>query len=686
MSVINPNNTIDFSKQTQFFGESLSIQRYDKYRYPILHQLYKTQRSNFWSPSEISLQKDRLDYHSLSEHEKFIYTSNLKYQILLDSIQSRSIVLAFLPFVSLPELEKNFITQSFFETIHSESYTHIIENVYDRPSEIFDNILDIPEIIERAESVTKYYDDFIELSSTWNNSTIKELIIDNNLTAKSVLYDLKKSLYLAIVNVNILESIRFYTSFACSFGFAENAKMIGSSDIISLIARDEACYISGHECLTETGWKLIAEVTKDDKVAQINQYSILEFVSPTAIINKPYVGKICRFVDNGNSIEQIVTEDHRMVWKNLSNNRMQESLAIDTKFTNDKGIYVSGTVTNGVVELSSIEILNIYFEYCGTIKSVVENDLYVQFSIKSVDNWRKLGRALSELGISYHYKINYKTDVYTVDTKLPQITLQKYFSWVSIAGKSSIWAQNFINLCRILDNSLHTTVTIPVNFKFNIRNTKSLGKLQEVFSISGWRVKHTSPLKSYCGYRIHVNTNSNYHISNNCSKTIKEYNGQVYCISVPSGAFLVRYNDKVSVGGNCHVRLTETVIKNWQAGEDVDFLQIIKEEQNTVYAMYENAVNEEVNWSKYLFNGGSILGLNQVLLENYVKFIANRRIKAIGMKPIYDISTKNPLPWMENYLKSGNLSVAPQETEIISYRVGNTKRDMSQDQFANYEL
>lgn len=686
MTVLNLDSGIDFTKQPQFFGEPLSIQRYDKYRYPVLNQLYKTQRSNFWSPSEISLQKDRLDYHNLSEHEKFIYTSNLKYQILLDSVQSRSIVLAFLPFVSLPELEKNFIAQSFFETIHSESYTHIIENVYDKPAEIFDNILDIPEIIERAKSVTKYYDDFIELSSTWNNSTIKELLTDGNLTSRSVLYDLKRSLYLAIVNVNILESIRFYTSFACSFAFAENGKMIGSSDIISLIARDEACYIPGHQCLTQNGWKLIEEITENDKVAQIDQYSTLSFVTPIAIINKPYVGKICRFVDKSGSIEQIVTEDHRMVWKNISNGRMQESLAIDTSFTNDKGIYVSGIVSNGDIELSPIEVLNIYFEYCGVVKQVVDKDLYVQFTIRTADNWYKLSKAFTELGISYEYKINYKNNVYTVDTVLPQVSLQKYFSWVNIDGKSSIWAQNLISLCWVLDSDKKVSSAKLLKFKFNIKNTKSLPKLQEVFAISGWNIRHTSPLKSYLGYRIHVNITTNVQRSTNCTKTIKNYNGRVHCLTVPSGAFLVRYNDKVSVGGNCHIRLTETVIKNWQAGEDADFLRIIKEEEQTVYTMYENAVNEEINWAKYLFAGGSILGLNQVLTENYIKFTANRRIKAIGMKPIYDISTKNPLVWMDNYLKSSALSVAPQESPVLSYLAGNTKRDMQENQFASFEL
>lgn len=686
MSVINTNNSIDYTKSVQFFDQQLNLQRYDQYRYPVLHQLYKTQKSYFWSPTEISLQKDKIDYSKLTEQEKFIYTSNLKYQILLDSVQSRSTLLAFLPFVTLPELEKNIIIWGFFETIHSESYTHIIENVYNKPSEIFDNILNIPEILERTKQVTKYYDEFIELSSSWNASSLKELCLDNNVTANQTLLELKRSLYLAIVNVNILEGIRFYTSFACSFAFAENTKMIGSSDIISLIARDEACYTTGHEALTESGWKLIEDITTEDKVAQYTETNAVQFVHPTATIKKAYVGEVYQFVDNTGRIEQIVTEDHRMVWRELSTGRMRESLAAETCFNTNKAIVVSGIVIDGIVELNPLEILNVYFEYCGTVLEVLEHKLKVEFVLRDVATWNKLAKSLATLGIDYEFKIIYKTGLYVINCEIPTITLQKYFSWIDITGKSSVWAQNLINLCRILDNQKSCISAIPNKFKFGINHTKSLKKLQEVFTISNWKIYHTKPVKKYFGYTIKVITDKNTHTTTSTDKIKQQYSGNVYCLSVPSGAFFVRYNDKVSVGGNCHTRLTETIIKNWQAGEDKDFLDITKEEESAVYSMFELAVQAEMDWAKYLFKNGSILGLNVELLSQYIKFIANRRLKAINMKPLYDVSIKNPLPWIDNYLKSSNISVAPMESEILSYVIGNVNKDIADDQFSNFEL
>ena len=84
----------------------------------------------------------------LREEQKFIFTSNLKYQTMLDSVQGRGPALAFLPFVSLPELESAIITWDFMETIHSRSYTYIIKNLYSQPSDVFDTIIEDKKIEE----------------------------------------------------------------------------------------------------------------------------------------------------------------------------------------------------------------------------------------------------------------------------------------------------------------------------------------------------------------------------------------------------------------------------------------------------------------------------------------------------------------------------------------------------------
>ena len=200
-------------------------------------------RDSFWRPEEVSLQKDRGDYQTLRPEQKHIFTSNLKYQILLDSVQGRGPGMAFAPYCALPELEAAMNVWQFMEMIHSRSYTYIIKNVYPDPSEIFDTILDDQKIIARAQSVTRAYDEFIEAAQEWGNGTMWSSDMKGSTTAEWTEKELKRKLYLAVANVNILEGIRFYVSFACSFAFGELKVMEGSAKIISLIARDESQHL-----------------------------------------------------------------------------------------------------------------------------------------------------------------------------------------------------------------------------------------------------------------------------------------------------------------------------------------------------------------------------------------------------------------------------------------------------------
>jgi ribonucleotide reductase beta subunit family protein with ferritin-like domain len=243
MTVFN-SNKVDTKKQPMFFGQPLGVQRYDSYKYPVFDKLTQQQLGYFWRPEEVSLQKDRADYQTLSPEQKHIFTSNLKYQIMLDSVQGRGPGMAFSPYCSLPELEACMNVWQFMEMIHSRSYTYIIKNVYSDPSEVFDTILDDERILDRASSVTESYDDFISHAHQYDTSTMWELAKDGHYAGQFDRRELKRKLYRAVANVNILEGIRFYTSFACSFAFGENKLMEGSAKILSLIARDESQHLN----------------------------------------------------------------------------------------------------------------------------------------------------------------------------------------------------------------------------------------------------------------------------------------------------------------------------------------------------------------------------------------------------------------------------------------------------------
>ena len=376
MTVFNTSE-VDTKKQPMFFGAPLGVQRYDNFKYPQFENLTKQQLGYFWRPEEVSLQKDRGDYQTLRPEQKHIYTSNLKYQIMLDSVQGRAPGMAFIPYCSLPELEACMEVWGFMEMIHSRSYTYIIKNVYPDASEVFDTIIKEPKILERAASVTEAYDEFINYAQEYGQSNNWKPEWKEHINAQWTIKDLKKHLYRAITNVNILEGIRFYVSFACSFAFGENKLMEGSAKIISLIARDE----------------------------------------------------------------------------------------------------------------------------------------------------------------------------------------------------------------------------------------------------------------------------------------------------------------------NQHLALTQNIINNWRKGDDPEMRDIIKEEEDWTYKMFDTCVNEEKKWAEYLFKYGSMIGLNDKLLYQYVEWIANRRLRSIGLKPQYDIPLKNnPLPWTEHWISSKGLQVAPQETEVESYVVGGIKQDVKKDTFSGFKL
>jgi ribonucleoside-diphosphate reductase beta chain len=241
----------------------VTMQRYDVLKYRQFDKITEKQLGFFWRPEEVDILRDAKDFKDLTEHEKHIFTSNLKRQILLDSVQGRSPNLAFLPIVSIPELETWIETWAFSETIHSRSYTHIIRNIYSDPSKVFDEMVSMKEIVTCADSISKNYDKLIEMSS-WYNLLGEGVHTVNGEKVVVDLYELKKQLWLCLMSVNILEGVRFYVSFACSWAFAELKKMEGNAKIIKLIARDENVHLASTQQLL----KLLPQDDKDfEKIA-----------------------------------------------------------------------------------------------------------------------------------------------------------------------------------------------------------------------------------------------------------------------------------------------------------------------------------------------------------------------------------------------------------------------------------
>ena len=230
-----PQNT---NKHYMFFGEQPNIARYDVSVHPIFDKLTVRQKSYYWQPEEFDITKDKNDYKQLSESQKHIFTKTLSYQIVLDTIQSRSPSLALLPFCTLPELEACITAWTFFESIHNYTYSYIIRNIYTTPADLLDGIVLDEKIIERAKGTIKYYDEFIDYANKYRGGAFD----DQDMA--EVMTNLKRKLILCVASINALEGLSFYASFACSFAFAEQGMMEGNAKEISVIAKDEALHLA----------------------------------------------------------------------------------------------------------------------------------------------------------------------------------------------------------------------------------------------------------------------------------------------------------------------------------------------------------------------------------------------------------------------------------------------------------
>lgn len=240
---------VDNTKSNIFLDNAgPSISRFDKLKYKMIDRLTEEQLSFFWRPEEINLLKDQKDYRSLHSNEQHIFSSNIKRQIVLDTIQAKNPSVAFIPLVTLPEMESWLTTWSFSESIHSRSYTHIIRNVYSDPSIIFDDIMNNKEIVECSHDISEHYDDLINYTNMYMYLGEGTHNVNGKIVEVSK-YELKKKIWLCINSVNVLEGIRFYVSFACSFAFAELKKMEGNAKIIRFICRDENLHLGSTQML-----------------------------------------------------------------------------------------------------------------------------------------------------------------------------------------------------------------------------------------------------------------------------------------------------------------------------------------------------------------------------------------------------------------------------------------------------
>lgn len=267
MTVFNQDTNYDYSKQPMFFGESTAIARYESPKHPTIEKLTVDALSFFWRPEEINLTTDSTQFKKLHLRDQRTFTLNLLYQAIMDTVQGSAPSEILGPICSDIGLDTWIQTWTFFETIHSRSYTHIIRNLYNNPTEVFDSVVLDDQIMARAASICKYYDELEVQWTLYSADKIRGIATDNQL------YELKKAFYLCLHTINALEAIRFFVSFINTFNFFETQKVMeGNSKIMTFIARDENLHHQGTRYMIkrlqsgEEGheWIKIAEECRDE--------------------------------------------------------------------------------------------------------------------------------------------------------------------------------------------------------------------------------------------------------------------------------------------------------------------------------------------------------------------------------------------------------------------------------------
>lgn len=659
-----------------FFDESgtVDIQRYESSKYPIFQKLLDKQQSFFWLPQEINMSKDAIDFKGFSEAQEHIFTSNLKRQILLDSVQGRAPCITFGQVVSDPALESLITWWQASEVIHSQSYTHIIRNVYPNPSKVFDEMKDIREIVELGDSVSVFYDDLLE--------KIRKLPYGD--------FETKRALYRCLLSVNALEQIRFHVSFACTYSFAQQGLMTGSAKIIQLIHNDE-CVAEGTEVLTPNGWKRIEEFDQEggEMLAQFcpNTREV-SFVNPSRMVKKK-ADMLIKFEDR--DFHQMVTPNHRMLKRTATSKEDVYKFveAKDIVMNTASYVPVAGYKLQGKELLSDLERFYIAAQADGSVSDRYTGEISgtrpVTFYFTKERKKVRMEALLDRLGFSYRKIPNPRKDedgvLFRVDVPMAVFREDmKTFKWVDLSTVSSTWAEQFLEEVAEWDGH-RSKKTTNGSFYYSSTDKENVKMVQAVAALCGrwasYGVQTDNRKESYRDvYRTTVRANHYERPTGKVKTEYVEYDGNVYCPTVPTGAFLIRSGGRVSVTGNClHIGITTNLLKLLPK-DDPDFERIAEEENQTAYDIYMDVHKQEKEWVKYLFSRGTMFGITQQELEQYLDWLVGGCMRRMGLDFPISIPKRQPLPWMRRYTDSRAEQVAPQESEITSYESGNVSLDI----------
>ncbi len=661
--IFNPEGDRDAAKRKIIFGNPTNIIELNNIKYGWAFELYKTMGfSNFWIPEEIPMMEDRKQYERvLSDYERRAYELVLSFLIALDSFQV-DMLKDFARMITSPEIEMAITAQEFQESVHAYSYQFILESVVDpiKADEIYNYWREDERLLERNKVVAEVYNEFIKKPT-------------------------EENFVKAVIGNYILESLYFYSGFAFFYTLGRQGKMTNTVQQIKYINRDELCFAEGTEVLTKRGFVDFRDLKEEDLVAQYDiETGKISWVKPYAYIERDYEGSMFRLKHPKSGWEVVATEGHEFVIRNLKTRSefkkpIEEvklhpyaAVPVAGKYEGEREDYdlwellrgSSSTVTLRKVKtgLTPLERLLVVLQADGSIdrkrngKWTGAQQLRFFFSKeRKIKRFEEILRSCEEYGIRWK-KVpqgkGFRYTVYYPNGLTPKPT--KFFDeWIDLEKISSEWIRDFVKELVNWDGHIPKDRNRKKVYYYSTKEERNKDFLQALCALGGMRTvvsREKNPSAKNPVYRIWIYPEDDYINTQSMVKEEFYYKGKVYCVSVPKGNIVVRYKDSVCVAGNCHVSLFRNIIQTLRK-ENPDLFT--PEIQKWIREYFKYAVDQEIKWGQYVTQN-QILGINDQLIDRYIKYLGNLRITQIGFEPLYPEITENPMKWIDDFRKINN--------------------------------
>lgn len=679
----------DSTKEDMFFGESVGVSRFDVQRHPAFEHTTVQQLGFFWVPEEIDVSKDRRDFDKMAEHERHIFLSNLKYQTLLDSVQGRSPNLAFLPIVSLPELETWIESWSFSEclaegtevlttegwrdlgdvTTSDDCLVYDLQNEtvhFESPKRVVEYDVDT-DLVRYQSTITKQFD---QLVTPNHRMPVIHRDVRQDGTRKKyfneAIHQDYKPHHLAPISGRIIN---------------QGQNSISAFERLKVAIQADANFskkLTGARSGFLTARFEFKKESKIKRLISLAREAGLEVEETKPSVNRRFKIKIPLSMVDGDmkTFKWVKLGEVSYEW---CLGFMEELSCWDSHIINNSSFTYSTTVKENADVVQAIASM------CGysprlTVHVNDAKDTYKDvYSINIIKQDFKDGQSIKR-----RYE-KYKGKVRCLETSTGAFVI-RYNGVVSVTG-NTIHSRSYTHIMRnALPDASEILDSIVSNEAIQKRATDITKYYDELIQFNNIRE----------AIRIEPSTNNKFKyneydhkvalfkamVAVNCLEAIRFYVSFACSFAfaendlMAGNASIIKL---ISRDEALHLKSTEYIINSWRRGnDDPEMQEIYNDYKHVASEIFHNAIKQEEDWADYLFSMGSMLGLNANILKEYVRFIGAQRMKAIGIEPNFTVKD-NPLPWMKYWLNSSSVQTTPQEKEIISYVTGGLDSSVEED-------